>query len=220
MTYRDETDPLKAEEITLVSELSSLRRREEDVVRALDTTRSKLRNGRALPMLEDVRIASPCSASWEDMIGNAQVRFCGKCAQNVYNLSEMTRDEAQSLLAKTEGEMCVRLYKRKDGTVMTADCPVGVKKKRVRRVVALAVAAFGAAGAVATAGHAPAHATMGAAPPMMGELAIPATTASATTAPVPTVQEPPPVERSAAAKHPHVLQGQQRRKEWDQGLRL
>jgi hypothetical protein len=151
MTYRGDTDPLKVEETALASELTSLQRREREVTRALDATRAKLRNGRAfaLPMLEDVRIASPCSASWEDMTGDARVRFCGKCAKNVYNLSEMTRDEGEALLAKNEGEMCVRLYKRKDGTVITTDCPVGVKKKRVGRAVALAAAAFGAAGALA-----------------------------------------------------------------------
>ncbi len=143
MTYRGDTDPLKVEETALASELTSLQRREREVTRALDATRAKVRNGRAfaLPMLEDVRIASPCSASWEDMTGDARVRFCGKCAKNVYNLSEMTRDEGEALLAKNEGEMCVRLYKRKDGTVITTDCPVGVKKKRVGRAVALAAAA-------------------------------------------------------------------------------
>ncbi len=99
MTYRGDTDPLKAKETALASELSSLRRRERDVARALDDARSELRRQRtvafSLPVLEDVRIASPCSASWEDMTGDARVRFCGKCAKNVYNLSEMTRDEAE-----------------------------------------------------------------------------------------------------------------------------
>ena len=165
MAYRDDTDPLKAEETVLARELSALRRRENEVTRALDATRAKLRNERTLPLLEDVRIASPCSASWEDMTGDARVRFCGKCAKNVYNLSEMTRDEAESLLAKSEGEMCVRLYKRRDGTVITTDCPVGVKKKRVRRLVAVAAAAFGAGGAFAAAVTQPQHA-MGAAVPV------------------------------------------------------
>jgi hypothetical protein len=151
MAYRGDSDPLKTQETALASELSSLRRRERDVARALDATRAELR-GRTLPLLDDVRIASPCSASWDEMTGDARVRFCGKCAKNVYNLSEMTRDEAEALLAQSEraeARMCVRLYKRRDGTVLTADCPVGVKRKNIRRVVAVAAGTLGA-GALAS----------------------------------------------------------------------
>ena len=151
MTYRGETDPLKTEESALAAELAQLQRREREVARSLDQTRAKLRNERTLPLLEDVKIASPCSASWDDMIGDARVRFCGKCAKNVYNLSEMTREEGEALLAATEKEMCVRLYKRADGTVITTDCPVGVKAKRVRRVATLALAALGAGAAAIAA---------------------------------------------------------------------
>jgi hypothetical protein len=160
MAYRGETDPLKVEESALASELAALRRRERSVTRALDDVRAAIRTKHTLPLLEDVRIASPCSASWEDMTGDAQVRFCGKCAKNVYNLSEMTREEAEALLAKGEGtSMCVRLYKRADGTVITSDCPVGVRKKRVRRAVAVAaVTALGASALSALA----ASTTMGA----------------------------------------------------------
>jgi hypothetical protein len=142
MPYRGDSDPLKAKESALSRELDSLRRREGDVSRELDATQRELRNRRtpSLPMLDAVRIASPCSASWDEMIGDARVRFCGKCAKNVYNLSEMTRDEAEGLLARAEGSVCVRLYKRNDGTVMTSDCPVGVKRKRFRRVAAAAAA--------------------------------------------------------------------------------
>ena len=32
-----------------------------------------------------------------------------------------------------EGSPCVRFYRRFDGTVLTADCPVGLRKLRFRR---------------------------------------------------------------------------------------
>ncbi|MEK7724841.1 MAG: hypothetical protein AAB336_10860, partial [Acidobacteriota bacterium] len=69
-------------------------------------------------------------------------RFCSHCNLNVYNLSEMTQREAENLLFEMEGKMCVRLYKRKDGTVITQDCPVGWQaiKQRVSRT---ATAVFG-----------------------------------------------------------------------------
>ena len=48
-------------------------------------------------MLKDIRIASRCSAKWERMKGNDQVRHCPECDRNVYNLSAMTEREAEQL---------------------------------------------------------------------------------------------------------------------------
>ena len=86
-----------------------------------------------LPVLEDLRIATPCNADWDDMNGDERVRFCGKCEKNVYNLSAMTRADAEALVREKEGRLCVRFYRRQDGTVLSADCPVGVQKKRLRQ---------------------------------------------------------------------------------------
>ena len=97
-----------------------------------------------LPMLDNLRVASPCSASWAAMNGDDKVRFCGQCDKNVYNLSAMTTAEAQTLIADAEGEVCIRLYRRKDGTVINADCPVGTRRKRVTRFAAAAMALGGA----------------------------------------------------------------------------
>lgn len=91
------------------------------------------------PLLAQVRVASPCPAKWEKMYGNDQVRHCTDCRKNVYNLSAMTRADAEALLvANGSGDMCVRFYERADGTIMTADCPVGLERKH-RRKVALAI---------------------------------------------------------------------------------
>ena len=79
----------------------------------------------ALP-LEQVAVAAPCSEAWENMYGDDRVRRCGSCQLNVYNLSAMSRAEAQELVAATEGRRCVRFFLRNDGTVLTRDCPVGV----------------------------------------------------------------------------------------------
>lgn len=82
--------------------------------------------------LDDIRIASPCTESWDEMKGDDQVRFCGGCRQNVYNLSEMTRAEGQALLERSEGRRCVRLFRREDGTVLTKDCGEGQHEKRTQ----------------------------------------------------------------------------------------
>jgi hypothetical protein len=85
--------------------------------------------------LDNLRIATPCSADWDQMFSfeGERVRFCSQCNLNVYNLSGMTRQEAEDLITKTEGRLCVRFYQRADGSVLTQNCPVGLKavKRRV-----------------------------------------------------------------------------------------
>ena len=90
--------------------------------------------------LDNIRIASPCSADWNEMYGDDRKRFCGECKLNVYNLSGMTSDEAESLIMNAEGRLCVRFYRRADGSVLTQDCPVGwAKVKQRTRIFATAV---------------------------------------------------------------------------------
>ena len=94
---------------------------------------------RTLPLLK-LTVASPCKEAWEDMAGNDRVRFCGHCAKHVYNLSAMLLEEARELLQAQHGDVCVRMFQRADGTVMTEDCPVGARRKWVRRVATAAAA--------------------------------------------------------------------------------
>jgi len=112
------------------------------------STTTTHRQVRHLDLLDNIAIASPCEASWNEMSGNDRVRFCSACKKNVYNLSAMQRAEAEALLQKYEGQVCVRLYRRKDGTVLTQDCPVAVRKKRALK---LGLAAIGG-GFLAAAG--------------------------------------------------------------------
>ncbi|ATQ78059.1 hypothetical protein CR152_28785 [Massilia violaceinigra] len=72
--------------------------------------------------LQRVDIASPCTASWDKMAGDDRVRHCKDCNKNVFNLSAMPQADAAALLAENHhGELCVRFYRRQDGTVMTSD---------------------------------------------------------------------------------------------------
>jgi len=85
-----------------------------------------------IPLLQNVRVASPCNASWDDMlsIDGDRVRFCELCEKRVYNLSAMGQAEAEGLLRGNEGHLCVRYYRRHDGTILTSDCPVGLRAAR------------------------------------------------------------------------------------------
>lgn len=82
--------------------------------------------------LARARIATPCPVSWESMSGNDEARFCGQCQLHVYDISRMTTRQAEALIARTEGRICARLYRRADGTVLTRDCPIGLRALRRR----------------------------------------------------------------------------------------
>jgi len=96
-----------------------------------------------MSQIDHLRIATPCPISWDQMIGDNRVRFCDHCQLNVYNIVEMSRSEAEKLIAATEGRLCARLFRRADGTVLTKDCPVGLRALR-RRVAKRTAAIFAA----------------------------------------------------------------------------
>jgi hypothetical protein len=91
-------------------------------------------------MIQSFRIATPCSARWSLMRGDDRVRFCGQCQKNVYDFSQLTLGEIESLLRRTEGKVCARLWRLPGGQFLTADCPVGKRRKRVRLLGSLATA--------------------------------------------------------------------------------
>jgi len=82
--------------------------------------------------LDNLNVASPCAADWDAMYGDDRKRFCSQCKLNVYNLSGMTRDEAETLIIKAEGRLCVRFHMRPDGSIITQDCPIGWAKVKQR----------------------------------------------------------------------------------------
>lgn len=94
--------------------------------------------------LSKVKIASPCNAGWAEMDGDDRARFCALCQKHVYNLSVMTAEEVVTLIREKEGRFCGRYYQRADGTMLTADCPVGLNRWReqLRFMLGAAAAAF------------------------------------------------------------------------------
>lgn len=150
--YRDETAALGFRLERLHGELASLRearqaaealaRAEADILAEIEQVQDEVKRMRAkrtLPLLDLAYVASPCTADWNQMQGDERTRFCEPCGKNVHNLSAMSFDEAEAFLRQLTGEACIRVYRRKDGTVITQDCPVGIQKKRRRRNVAALV---------------------------------------------------------------------------------
>jgi hypothetical protein len=150
--YRDDFDALRDRFTSLQQELSAIKTRtreltelqqaESQMEREIETLRRRLEGmaaRRSLPILEHIRIASPCKADWNAMTGDERKRFCDQCDKHVYNLSGMSREEAERLICDTETQVCVRLFRRADGTVLTNDCAVGAKRVRRRRAIAATV---------------------------------------------------------------------------------
>ena len=77
--------------------------------------------------INKLKVASPCPVGWESMKGDDRTRHCDVCKLNVYNISELSRNEVANLVASNRDRLCVRLYRRADGTVLTKDCPVGFR---------------------------------------------------------------------------------------------
>lgn len=83
-------------------------------------------------ILDSIKIAKPCSADWNEMVGDDRLRFCGACRLNVYSLSGMSETEVENFLIESEGRVCVQLYRRNDGTLITENCLVGLAAARLR----------------------------------------------------------------------------------------
>ncbi len=98
--------------------------------------------------LDNIKIASPCPMAWSDMelTETERARFCGQCKKNVYDIASMSTSEAELFLqhvAMTSGSVCLQIYRRADGTVITDDCPVGLRRVRdFWRKVKTSAAAF------------------------------------------------------------------------------
>jgi hypothetical protein len=138
MSYRSDVDALEARHDALDAEVTAKTHERDATRRLLDDARARV----SLPVLDNIHVAAPCSADWAAMTGDDRVRHCGSCRKNVYNLTDMTRDEADALLVEHEGRMCVRYYRRHDGTILTADCQTGRKYQRGRRMIIAGVTAI------------------------------------------------------------------------------
>lgn len=152
--YRDD-DQAARERMTalreeLARELDRLdrhaRRRSEIERELADLDRRSARRV-ALPLLDDIRVAAPCTADWNDMPGTERVRFCRACEKHVYNLSAMTERAAEALLREHEGAACIRLARRADGTIVNQDCPVGRRRVQLRTAFLIGFGVIAAAAA-------------------------------------------------------------------------
>jgi hypothetical protein len=139
MPYRDDLEALESRCKALEAEAAGL----GDELIAARRLLAEAQAQRKLPVVDDLRDAAPCSVAWGSMSGDAQVRTCTSCAQKVYDVSSLSRDDARALLVDSEGR-CAGYFRRADGTLMARDCAPGVarqERRRRRLVVVLGAAA-------------------------------------------------------------------------------
>src|SRR5262249_41829493 len=95
--------------------------------------------------LDQIAVADPCPVSWDERRGNERVRFCERSQKTVYTLSEMTAAAAAALVEASQDRLCIQLFRRRDGTLVTSDSTTGWRWnlfKRLRRRMAWATSLF------------------------------------------------------------------------------
>lgn len=85
-------------------------------------------------MMKRTSLASPCSARWDEMTGDEKARHCSQCKLDVLNAESMTDEEVtQAIMSLVAGKrVCMRIFRRADGTILTKDCPIGARKIKER----------------------------------------------------------------------------------------
>jgi hypothetical protein len=83
-------------------------------------------------VLDSITIPVHCPIPWEEMRGDDHTRYCLNCSESVHDVSTLTTEETLKLLTAGGKSPCIRIYRRNDGRVMTADCPASAREKMWR----------------------------------------------------------------------------------------
>jgi hypothetical protein len=71
--------------------------------------------------LDLIDVPNPCEKSWDEMLGDDKSRHCLYCDKDIHNLSELSSKEAEKLLFKNKGRVCVRITRDMHGKIVTND---------------------------------------------------------------------------------------------------
>lgn len=114
-------------------------------------------------ILDRVTVGFRCPMNWEEMAGGEGERFCSKCQKSVVDLSEMTIAEAEDFVREKgpEGTACVRLFRDREGQLVTKGCRSSQENaKTILRKAAVGAAVAGGLSMAACAKQEP-QPTMG-----------------------------------------------------------
>ena len=62
-------------------------------------------------------VPNPCPESWDALTPEERGHFCATCQTKVWDLSSMTKAEADALVQELDGDLCVSYRERADGSV-------------------------------------------------------------------------------------------------------
>ena len=95
----------------------------------------------SLPVLDELTVPIQCFVPWDSLNGDDVARHCSSCNQTVHNVSAMSTVEAAAFVAANEHNVCLRFYKRPDGTIITRDCQeeIPLRQKGVIRRAGLLI---------------------------------------------------------------------------------
>ena len=91
--------------------------------------------------LQALTIPEPCDASWAEMTGDDQSRFCARCNTQTHDLDAMGAEAANQLLDGTHGKLCVR----KNLTRVLPRPSLTSRRQALRYLASVAVVSVGGA---------------------------------------------------------------------------
>lgn len=77
--------------------------------------------------MAEIKIASPCNVPLSEMEDRGNCFHCNSCKLNVYHFSNLTNAEIADLLNENNEKLCIGIFRREDGTMITKDCPLGLR---------------------------------------------------------------------------------------------
>jgi len=93
-----------------------------------------------------LQVVTPCSSSWEQMSGstqNGRKRFCADCDKHVFDFAQMTARQVEAVVEAHQGNLCARLTRLPDGSLLTLEMPpVQISNRRTSPILNATVAAF------------------------------------------------------------------------------
>jgi hypothetical protein len=82
-------------------------------------------------VLSQITISTPCPMDWSQMSGDDRMRYCTACGKHVHDFAKMTSAESDLLLRDNDWDVCGRLSRFADGTLVTADCGVATESTKI-----------------------------------------------------------------------------------------
>lgn len=73
--------------------------------------------------LNRLRIASPCTESWDGMTGDPVGRHCARCDRQVFDFARMTPRQIEARVEASGGRLCARITRAGDGCLVTLPPP-------------------------------------------------------------------------------------------------